>query len=369
MRRWIRSVVLMVVLAGAAVAGYRYLTREAVEQVTVIEARLGSVEQTVSATGVVAPAAAVLVTAELWAPVVGVYFEEQDRVQKGQVLARLDSTDLGLQLRQQRTNIELLQVKLANAQLHLQRLQRLLEKGFVARQEVQAAQEQIETYRAKIEEGRLSVNMIEVKQHRSVITAPITGVVTRKFLLVGGVLRESSKVGAPAPPGAIAEIAELGSSEFHADVDQADIVKIRLHQKATIRLDALPGEVFQGVTQEIAVGPQVDPTSRVRYQVRLAVEKAGHRLKAGMSGSVSFYLGRRTQVVTLPPPVILQEGDQESVFVLDGDRARLRKDKIGLQGDDAAELVSGLRAGEQVIDRGRAKLKDGQRVKAVNAER
>ena len=69
MRRWIRSVVLMVVLAGAAVAGYRYLTREAVEQVTVIEARLGSVEQTVSATGVVAPAAAVLVTAELWAPV------------------------------------------------------------------------------------------------------------------------------------------------------------------------------------------------------------------------------------------------------------------------------------------------------------
>ncbi len=359
----------MVVLAGAGVAGYKYLGREAVEQVTVVEARLGTVKQTVSATGVVAPAAAVLVTAELWAPVAGVYFEEQDRVRKGQILARLDDTDLALQLRQQRANLELLQGKLANAQLHLQRLQRLLPKGFVAPQEVETVQEQIEGYRAKIEEGRLSIDMIAAKQQRSMVTAPITGVVTRKFVLVGGIPRESSKVGGPAPPGAIAEIAELSSSEFHADVDQADIVKIRLLQKATIRLDALPGEVFQGLTREIAVGPQVDPTSRVRYQVRLTVEKAGHRLKAGMSGAVSFDLGQKTQTVTLPPPVILQEGNEESVFVLDGDRARLRKVKIGLQGDDVVEVVSGLRAGEQVIDRGRAKLKDGRRVKVVNAER
>jgi len=357
----------MAVLVGVGFGGYRYFTREVAEQVTVVEARLGTVEQTVSATGVVASAATVLVTAELGVPVVGVYFDEQDRVKKGQVLAKLDDTDLGLQLRQQRANINLLQAKLAKAELHLQRLQRLLPKGFVAPQEVDAAQEQVETYRAKIEDGRLSANMIEARRHRSVVTAPIAGIVTRKFVLVGGIPRESSKVSGAAPPGAIAEIAELSSSEFHADVDQTDIVKIRVPQKATIRLDALPGEVFAGVTREIAGAPQVDPTSRVRYQVRLAVEKAGRRLKPGMSGSVSFDLSRKTQVVTLPPPVILQEGEQESVFVLDENRARLRKIKTGLQGEDVVEVVSGLRPGEQVIDRGRGKLKDGQLVTVVSA--
>ncbi len=370
MRRWIKAALVLAVLAGAGAGAYAYLTREEVEKVTVIEARGGSVEETVSATGAVEPARTVLVTTDPGTRVVAVYFKEQDQVQKGQVLAALDDTDLATQLSQHEANLRLLEMNLANAQQSVQRLRRLLEKGFAARQEVETAEQQVNVYRAQIEERTLATALVKAKRLRTVITAPIAGVVTRKFVVEGGILPDAPKGPGQTQTTAIAEIAELGSSQFHTNVDQADIVKIRLLQKAAIRLDPFPDRVFQASTREIGLASLPDPTGRVRYQVKLHVDTPdGRLLKVGMSGTASFLLARRAQAVTLPPPLILQQGEDEFVFVLDKDRARLRKIKTGLHGEDVVEVVSGLRAGELVIDQGRARLKDGRRVELVNAKR
>ena len=67
--------------------------------------------------------------------------------------------------------------------------------------------------------------------------------------------------------------------------------------------------------------------------------------------------------------MVLQQGDDEFVFVLDKDRARLRKIKTGLHGEEVIEVVSGLQPGDRLIDQGRAKLKDGRRVELANAKR
>lgn len=370
MKRWIKGALLIVVLAGVAAGAYRYLTREEVERVTVIEARGGTVEETVSATGAVEPIRTILVTTDPGTRVVAIYFSEQDEVRKGQVLATLDDTDLATQLSQHEANLQLLEMNLASAQQSVQRLRRLFEKGFAARQEVETAEQQVNVYRAQIEDRKLAMALVKAKQLRTVITAPVAGVVTRKFVVEGGILGDAPKGPGQAQPTVIAEIAELGSSEFHANVEQADIVKIRLFQKAAIRLDSFPDRVFQASAREIGLASVPDPTGRVRYQVKLRVDKPdGLLLKVGMSGTASFLLARKAQVVTLPPPVILQQGEDEFVFVLDKDRARLRKIKTGLHGEDMIEVVSGLEPGEQVIDQGRAKLRDGRRVELVNAKR
>ena len=371
MSRWIKGALLLVVLGGVATGAYVYLTREEPEKVTVVEARLGMVEETVSATGSVQPVQTILVTVEAGgAPVAGVYFKEQDLVEKGQVLAKLDDAELVSQQSQHEANLELLEANLATAQLNAQRLRRLLDRGFAARQEVEAAEQQVNQYRTQIEERTFSIALVKAKRQRAVITAPITGIVTRKFVVEGGLVGEPSKTLGQTQRPAIAEIAELGSSEFFADVDQSDIVRIRLLQKAAIRLDAFPGRVFQAWTGEIGLASVPDPSGRVRYQVKLHVDTPpGLLLKVGMSGSVNFLLAQKRQVVTLPPQIILQQGDDEFVFVLDKDRARLRKIKTGLHGEDVVEVVSGVQAGEPVIDQGRAKLKDGRRAELVNAKR
>jgi len=374
MKRWIKRALVVVVLAAAAAGIYRYLHREEADKISVIEVGLGSVEETVSATGSVVPVRTVLVNAEPGGRVVEVYFKEQDQVKEGQPLVRLDDTDLASQLSQYQESLRFLESNLTLGELNAQRLRRLLEKGFAARQEVETADQQVNTTKNQIKDRQLSIALVTSKRERSVITAPITGIVTRKYVVVGGVLGDAPKgTGGPSQSLAIAEIAELGSSEFNADVDQADIPKIRLPQKAVVRLDPFGGQVFPAFAQQIGVGSVPDPTGRIRYQVKVHVDAPRGKVKVGMSGTVSFLLAKRTEVVVLPPSLILQQGDEEFVFVVDKDRARLRKIKTGLHGEDVVEVVSGLRAGEKVIDQGRAqgkaKLTDGRLVEVVNAKR
>lgn len=370
MRRWIKGIVVLAVLVGGATGTYLYLNREQAVKVTVIEAGVGSVEETVSATGAMQPTRTILVTIEPGTRVAEIYFKEQDQVKKGQVLARLDDTDLISQLDQHETNLRLLEANLASAQLNVQRLRRLLEKGFAARQEVETAENQVRLNKTQIEERTLAVSQVKAKQQRALVTAPITGVVTRIYQVEGGIPVETTKGFGQTQPMALAEIADIGSSEFSADVDQADIVRIRLLQKATVRLDPFPEQVFQARARQIGLASVPDPSGRVRYQVKLQVDTpAGLLLKVGMSGTVNFLLAQKKQVVTLPPPLILQQGEDEFVFLIDRDRARLKKIKTGIHGENVIEVISGLQPGDLVIDQGRAKLKDGQRVELANAKR
>jgi RND family efflux transporter MFP subunit len=374
MRRWAKATLLVVLLLGAAGAVYRlYPPREKLERVTVISVGLGTVEETVSATGAVQANRAVVVTTEPGARIVALYFRERDRVKQGQLLAKLDDAELTSQLSQNQAGLELAVGNLASAQVQLERLRRLHEKGFAARQEVEAAERQIDLYRTQAEERRAAIELVKAKQRRALILAPISGVVTRKFVEVGGVLGNSSDTragrGERLEPMAIAEIAELEPVEFHAEVDQADIPKIRIGQKATVRLDTFPGRAFDAATNEVGLASTPDVAGRVRYRVKLRVSQPDGLLKVGMTGTVSFIIARRAQVLALPAPLILQQGEDEFVVVLAGDRVHLRKIRTGLRGEELLEIASGLKAGELVVDQGRAKLKDGQRVEVLNANR
>jgi RND family efflux transporter MFP subunit len=365
-KRLVKVAVLLALLGGAGVAGYRYFTREELEKITVTSAALGAVEETVSATGSIQVNRTVLVTTEPGTRIVALHFREQDRVREGQLLARLDDADLLSQRRQLRASLELVEVNLASARLNRDRLSRLHEKGFVARQEVEAAERQVDQYRTQAEDQKASIALVEARLRRMSVLAPISGVVTRKFVEEGGTLTD---VSGPRPPGAVAEISELEATQLHAEVDQADIARVKIGQKATVRLDALAGRTLGAVTREIGVGSTPDPTGRVRYRVKLRVDAPPGLLKVGMTGTASFILARKERTLTLPAPLILQQGEEEFVFVVEGGRARLRKVKIGLRGEEVFEIVSGLTASEAVVDQGRAKLKDRQRVEVLNAKR
>jgi RND family efflux transporter MFP subunit len=373
MKRWIKRILVVVVLAAAAAGIYKYLYREEVDKVSVSEVGLGSVEETVSATGAVAAVRTVVVNADPGARVVEVYFQEQSQVTEGQPLVKLDDTELASQLTQHEENLRLLRSNLELAELNAQRLHRLLDKGFAARQEVETADQQINTIKNQINDRQLSIALVKSKRERTVVMAPITGIVTKKYVVVGGTLGDAPRQVGVQQPLLVAEIAELSSSQFNADVDQADIPKIRLPQKAIVRLDPFVGQVWSATAREIGVASEADPTGRVRYQVKLHVDAPRGMVKVGMSGSVSFLLAKKSEVVVIPPSLILQQGEEEFVFVVDKDRARLRKIKTGLHGEDLVEVVSGLRAGETVIDQGRAqgkaKLVDGRLVEVVNAKR
>lgn len=372
MKRWKRPAILLMLLLGAALlALYQKLPREEVEKVTVVEAALGTVEETVSTTGSVEAGRKVLVTADPGFRIAALYFQEQDRVKKGQSLAKLDDAELSTQVRQIQAALELATANLANAEDVLDRTRTLYEKGFVARQEVEAAGRQIDLYTTQIEEKRASLQLLQDKLKRTLIQAPIGGVITRKFVEEGGVVSGASRglTGSPGgrvEPLAIAEIADLDAPEVVAEVDQTDIAKIRRGQRAVIALDAFPDREFAGVVEEITLSSEQDVRERVRYQVKVKLQKPDGRLRLGMTGTVNVILSSKEDALTLPASVVLQKGEEELVFVVEGGKARFRRVTTGLRNEDIVEIASGVRAGEQVIDQGRGKVKDGQLVEVLN---
>lgn len=364
------SLVVAALLAGA-VGAYGYFYREEPEKVTVVRPSRQTVEQGFTATGSVEAARTVRVTAELGARIASIHFREQDYVRKHQVLVKLDETELLAQLDQIRANLTLAQGNLGNAEVTLQRLRRLYEKGFAARQEVENAERQVDLYRSQIADRTAAIAQVEAKRVRTTILSPIDGIVTKKFVEVGGVIAniDTRSPGQAAQSTPIAEVADAASTEFHADVDQADVSKLRVGQPATLQIDAVPGEVFQVVTREIAVASSPDPSGRVRYSVKLGIGSGERRLKVGMTGNVRFSIAKKSGALALPLSVILQQGDEEIVYVLEDGKAIMKKVKTGLQGEDLVEVVSGLNPQDLVIDQGRTKLKNGRRVELVDTKR
>ena len=360
--------VVSVVLVGGA---YQYLHREEAEKVTVFKPSTLTIEKAVVATGSVDASRLVLVIAEVGSRITAIHFKEQQPVNKGQLLASLDDSDLRPQLEQHRANLTLARSSLASAQVNLDRIRRLYEKGFAARQEVENAERQVEVYRTQIEDRKAAIAMVEAKLARTSVYSPVTGIVKRKLADVGGVTADGPALRPGQPPQSvqIAEVAELGSVEFHADVDQSDIAQVRVGLPATVQIDAFPDKTFEALTREIAVASTPDPTGRVRYEVKLAVHAAPGTLKVGMSGSAKFVIAKKTDALALPVSVIVQQGEEEAVYVLEDQRAVLRRIKTGLQGDDVVEVVLGLSPGDLVIDQGRAKLRNGRRVEIMDVKR
>jgi RND family efflux transporter MFP subunit len=375
MKRWGR-ITLFVFLVGAIVSALLYWKwpRETIEAVTLVEATPGTIEQVIVATGSVEARRKVLVTADPGARIAALYFDEQDVVAKGQALAKLDDIELTTQLRQTETGLSLAKTNLSNAEAVLAQTKSLFEKGYIARQEVDAAALQVDLSRAQIEEKRAAIQLFKAKLDRTLIRAPIGGAITRKLVEVGGIVSDGTR-GAGAGPGgqlqptAIAEIAHLEALEFHVDVDQTEIGLIKRGQRAVIVLDAFPDVRIRGSVEDITLSSVEESSGRVRYKVRTALEKSNAPLRLGMTGTVDFVLARKESILTLPAAVLIERGGELFVFVVEGDQARQRSIQIGIRNDEMVEVAVGLRAGEWVIDQGRGRVKDGQTVDILNGRR
>jgi RND family efflux transporter MFP subunit len=375
MKRRVSTVIaLLLVLGAASVIVYRKLPLDKVEPVTVMETALGSIDQLITATGSVEAKRKIMVMAEPGAKIAALYFEEQDVVAKGQVLAKLDDLEFMTQLRQLEGALKLAEITLVNAKATLHQTNTLYEKGYIARQEVEAAQRQVDVSFAQLEEKKASIQLLQAKLSRTLIRAPIGGAITRKLVEVGGIVSDGARgpaggAGGQLQPMAIAEIAYLEALEFHVEVDQTDIGLIKRGMRASIVLDAFPERRFTGTVAEVTFSSVEEIGGRVRYKVRVELQRSDAPLRLGMTGTVDFLLARKENIVTLPASVLIQRGGEEFVFVVEDGKAQLKPIRTGLRNEDVVEVVAGLHVGARVIDQGRGRVKDGQPVDILKAGR
>jgi multidrug efflux pump subunit AcrA (membrane-fusion protein) len=167
----------------------------------------------------------------------------------------------------------------------------------------------------------------------------------------------------------LARISGGGALEIRLYVAERFISKMAMNLPCEITLDAWPGDVFQGSISEIA--PTVDPASRT-MEVRVNVNNAGSKLKAGMFAKVKIITERKDNIVKIPASAMLNRFGEQYVFMVDNDSenpdqkvARKKMVVPGILIDGVLEVQSGLAPDEEIVVRGQTLLEDSSRINVI----
>lgn len=248
------------------------------------------------------------------------------RAETNTTLAReADVKDARTALGQAQAALQLAKVNVVNNQLK--------------RQDVQAAQEAVRQAKDQVAYNKAQVA-------KSVIKSPIAGTVLQLSVQQG----ETLAAGLSAPTVII--VADLSRLQIDAYVDETDIGKVRLGQRASCSVDAFPDRTFSGKVQKIAAGSTIQQ-GVVTYDVTIAIQDPDEVLRPDMTANVNIETGRRSNVL-LVPAVAVQAGASGStvnVIKTDGGQRQTVPVKVKTGGTDGVyvEIKSGLKEGDKIV--------------------
>jgi RND family efflux transporter MFP subunit len=347
-RRLLLFALILALGGGAAWAWFALPPR-----VTIAFSATGPALEAVYATGSVEPLHWARVGPATRARVVAVLVEEGERVTEGQPLARLDD-------RQARLLADEAEARSRFAADDLTRTRTLVARDIAARATLERAERDARAARA-------AADALQERLNDFVVRAPNDGLVLRRDVEVGEVVDT---------PASLFWIGEPRPLRVTAEVDEEDIARIRVGQRALLRADAFPGRILPAEVAQIT--PKGD-TTRKAYRVRLALPD-DTPLLIGMTVEANIVLRETPDAVLVPPAaIVLPDAPRRggaaapippagstrraTVWIAEKERAVRREVEIGVQGPRATEVIRGLAAGEAVILDPPAALRDGQAVR------
>jgi len=376
------GVVLAAILVVALVAGAAYYSRNSAPAVEVSAAqKAGTAGPTalLNASGYVTPRRRATIAAKITGRVVGVYFDEGVHVKEGQVLAKLDDSDVKRALdsavadrNSTKAQIADYQVQLKNAELLVHRSQELQAAGVQSQEILDNALTSADSLRAKIaltkEQVAASESRINEAQQavdNTVIRAPFDGIVVSKDAQVGEMVSPISAGGGFTRTG-IATIVDMNSNEIEVDVNEAYIARVVPDQKVTAVLDAYPD--WQIPSKVRTVIPTAD-RQKATVKVRISFIKLDPKILPDMGVKVTFLgdepkkqAGAVEPVATVPSSALRDENGSKIVYVVKDNRIERRAVKLGNARGSDTEVFAGLVPGDLVVTKGPPDLHDGESI-------
>jgi HlyD family secretion protein len=218
-----------------------------------------------------------------------------------------------------------------------------------------STQEDIEVARAQVAQAEVALKMAEQNLKDSVIVAPFPGVVMKR-------LKNEGEYITSTPDTPIIYIADIHTVNVEVDIPEDKIQDVCMGQRAEIRVDGYPDEVFQGEVSLIR--PLIDSATRT-FTVKLEVPNLDYRLKPGMYARVKITLMEKKGVPIISRDAILKKDGVSYVMLAHDSKAREQTIKIGLAQGDRVEVLEGVSPGELVIVSGNKGLKSGISVKIM----
>jgi len=311
----LRWLVALALLAGLAAGGWAYFhsraETQAAPQYQTEPLSQGNLRVTVSATGKLEPINQVDVGSELSGTIETVLVDDNDRVRKGQVLARLDVTKLQNQIAKSKAALVSAEAKVLQtvatvkeARANLGRLRQVakLSGGKVpAPTELEAAEAKVErasadevAARATVEEARATLRTNETDLAKASMRSPIDGVVLARKVEPGQTVAASLQA-----PVLFTLAENLAQMELQVDVDEADVGQVHEGQSATFTVDAYPNRSYPARIQQVRFGAE-KVNNVVTYKTILNVDNGDLSLRPGMTATAEIIATERENVLLVP---------------------------------------------------------------------
>jgi RND family efflux transporter MFP subunit len=270
------------------------------------------------------------------------YFDIGAHVQKGQLLAEIETPEVDQQLQQARADLHTAQANLNIAKITAARWQDLVSTGSVSQQETDQAVSNLSAVTAAAESSAANVRRLEQLQAFEKVYAPFDGIITARNTDIGALI----DAGASTQPKELFHIAAIRKLRLYVAVPEVYSRAARSGAPATLTLDEFPGQTFHGALVRNA--NSIDIASRTLL-VEVDVDNPTGRLLPGAYVFVHLKLPDETRSVTIPSNTLIFRKEGLQVGLVRNDKAELVPVKIGRDYGSSVEIVSGLQPADAVI--------------------
>lgn len=381
-------IILMIIMLATKKNGHQGVT------VQTEKVGLHKIVETVTATGRIQPHTQVKISADVAAKITKLGVEEGDWVEKGVFLVQLDRERFGADverseasLRSTESNALLAKENMLKAEKDHVRSKELFAKSLESEaaldQTYAAAQVEKARYRSSlelVEQARAALKQARDYLSKTTIYSPMAGTISELNKEVGEIA-----LGSQFQEDVIMVVSNLAGMEALVNVDENDVVSVSLGDSATIEVDALPNQVFNGVVSEIASSATISglgtTEQKTEFEVKISIVDPSDELRPGMTASGDIVTETRIDAVGLPIQCVTvrtperlkrkpaenkggetiadstekeayvpdKDGFVEVVFAINDGVAEAKQVKTGIQSETHIEIVEGIAEGEEVV--------------------
>jgi len=294
-----------------------------------------------------------------------------DRVERGQVVAKVEDRELRQQISQVQANLEVNRATVLARQNDakvttsaLERARMSEERGLISKQALEdaesrynSADSQVTMAQAQFASTQARLEELKITLSNTSVVSPVDGFVGRRNLDPGAFAGTNT---------AILSLVDISTVRLIANIVEKDFKRVERGAEAVVEVDAFPGERFTGQVSRMA--PVFDPATRTAT-IEIEVANPGFRLKPGMYARVRLMAEHRPDALTVPRAAVVDVGGRRGVYLVDEDVARFRDVRTGLSDDQRIEVLEGLEDGTVVVTTGALAIRDGERVTTAGAAR
>jgi HlyD family secretion protein len=324
------------------------------------------VRSTVSATGTLGAVTTVQVGTQVSGQISAIYVDFNDKVTKGQLLARIDPTLAQQSVADAEASLERVQAQLAQAKEEYDRNAQLFRGKIVTATEFNTAQSNYAVAQANAKSARIALDRARQNLSYTSIHAPIDGVVVERNVDVGQTVAASLQA-----PQLFLIANDLSQMQILASVDESDIGRIRDGQAVSFTVQAYPNQTFSGTVRQVRL-QSATQDNVVNYTAVVGVRNPDDKLLPGMTATVKFLTDSAANVLTVPnaalrfqPPASEQSAASPPRPTTGAQVAAGATRARRVAGDSAATKAGTLwtvdGSGKLVAHRVRVGLTDGQR--------